>query len=148
MAAAPPPQAPRQQRDHAAHASKKRSKQLRRKPQAPPTPPRMAPPPPLPLAERLNARFLHGSPSNSLESAGVLLHVFDKTEDSKHAFLPSTHGWSAAFGGRLSASMINAGQPGTWSGAASGGLIFSPVHAQILCAYGEEYSPARPAQPR
>ena len=82
-------------------------------PMTPPSPPRPppspSPPPPLPLWDLLNTRFTVGTPSASVEGNGVLIHVFDDTEDPKHGYLPSTHGWSAGMG-FVSASMVNAGQ--------------------------------------
>jgi len=100
--------------------------------------PRSLAPPLLPLAARLNQRFASGVPSNSLEHAGVLVHILDRTEDSTHAWLPCREGWCVGkgFSGRLSASLINAGQPGFWRGGV--GLVFAPEHTSILCSYGED----------
>jgi len=102
-------------------------------PPPPPLPPR---PPPIALADRLNTRFSAGVPSNNLGEAGVLLHIFDKTEDPKRSWLPCRSGWCASYGDRFSATMINAGQPGIWKGGV--GIVLSPALARVRCSYGEE----------
>lgn len=53
-----------------------RKRQPRQPPQ-PPSPPLLVPRPtsPMPLADRLNERFLRGQPSSNLFEAGVLVHM-------------------------------------------------------------------------
>ena len=128
----------------------------RRGPRAPPSPLPSPPAPPAPPAPpsrppasvqdvvgRLNRRYQKGAPSADLRKAGVLLHTWDKTEDSVRKWQPCAQGWCAPYGDRMAATLISAATPGWWHGYGQGGgsgLIFSPKHAQpfVRCSYGED----------
>jgi len=100
--------------------------------------------------DALNARFVRGHPSSSLDEAGVLLHGFDHTENQKERWRgcsarahPDGGGDCEQFGNRFSASIIFRGMLTAGGGAAAqiplfgsaGGIIFSPPATKIICAY-------------
>ena len=70
----------------------------------------------------------------------MLIHTFDKTEDSKHPFMPASSGWAVdKFGSRWAASIINREQgSGLYGGGAAGGVIIAPQYAKVLCSYMED----------
>lgn len=110
-------------------------------------------PAPPTVADRINARFAAGKPSNNLTAAGVLVHQFDDTEggddamDEKWLPCPATcYGhkcWCASYRDRFSASIINARTPRVPQlppndlilfSKRSGGIVFAP-NSPIFCSY-------------
>ena len=136
---------------------------LHEPPLLPPLPP--SPPPPLPLppppnprfpptgvtseiVAQLNHQWTYGAPSGHLGSAGVLVHIFDNTEDDVSAkqslglpmeaatpWLPCSAGaWCGQFHGRLSASLINRRQRELFHSQTEAGVILSSANS-IYCSY-------------
>jgi len=103
-------------------------------PAAPPLPAR---PPPWPPggAPSINARFVHGQPSNVLQVAGVLVHQAD-TMDAWDAPWQTASG---RFEDRLAASLVNSRLPYMYSTSATG-FVLRPALAQgvIRCSYGRD----------
>ena len=102
-----------------------------------------------PVISLINERFRHGRPSNDLSKAGVLVHMFDHTEDSlqkwrgcpNHQTVVEGHkpgdvgnGDCLATGNRFSSSLIWKGHSPVFGGG--GGIIFRPEHVRVICGYG------------
>ena len=105
------------------------------------------------LVDVLNARFLAGRPSDTLEEAGVILHQFDGSgfdelgvsrqggvNESWNAWRPCPAGlWCAKFGDRFSTSLVNARQPYLFS-RTNAGLIVDAGTSQRggMCAWASD----------
>ena len=100
------------------------------------------------MVSDLNRRFSEGAPSNSLEEAGVLVHMFDNTENwsAGRGFEPCTDLTSCKNGqleDHWSCSVINKAHPtlftgGAAAGRSNGGIILNPRVTELLCAYGAD----------
>ena len=122
----------------------------------PPPPWRLPAPPRTPqmqtVVERINARFVHGGPSDDLEAAGVLVRQIDamvdhdewwrthKEGEGESARAIGTPPWAAPFDpklrDRLAASMINAKLPFIYSTSAVGFVLRpSDLQAGLWCSY-------------
>ncbi|KAL1529727.1 hypothetical protein AB1Y20_000663 [Prymnesium parvum] len=93
------------------------------------------------VVNEINARWQHGTPSNNLSSAGVMLHLFDDYEDKANG-----RPWrmcrreqcpSQIEIDHLSCSVVNAQRPAIFPGGAAEGIILS-ADAQFLCAYSKD----------
>ena len=113
----------------------------------PPRPPLQPPPPPLPgtppveppplqaVADAINRRFLQGAPSNKLEEAGLLIHMFDALEDGREPWTVCHSGWCAGQVDHMSCSLINARLPHLFNQGV--GLILA-ADTQILCSFSAD----------
>ena len=81
----------------------------------------------------LNARFNAGAPTNDLNAAGVLVHVFDGHLDARAPWHTVQDGWMQQYSLILSTSLVNARKHGVFAGDA-GGIVLSP-RSTVLCAY-------------
>ena len=104
--------------------------------------------PPNEIVSHLNYWWSHGSPSNDLSRAGLLVHMFDNTENDVSAkaslglntndaepWLPcDKRAWCGQYAGRFSASIINARQRGIFRTQSTAGIILSP-HTKLFCGY-------------
>jgi hypothetical protein len=120
-------------------------------PNPPPSHPSPEPPPPPPLpspplsahliAERLNARFVAGRPSKSLEGAGVLVHQLDSTEDSSRPWVPCSQNgadnWCHTLADRWASSLINQDLRYLYY-KSNGGFVLAPTTARLFCAYSSD----------
>lgn len=89
------------------------------------------------MLERLNARYASGLPSNSLEAAGVLVHVLDGVGlEATKPWVAKMASWGSE-GAFLSASLFNARKlpHGLYSGGAA--LVISP-QSTLRCAYPQD----------
>jgi len=97
----------------------------------------------------LNERFRLGRPSSDLTKAGVLIHIWDHTEDERHkwqgcpAHQPGTDSTREEagndclmLGNRFSSSMVWQGHAPLFGGG--GGIIFRPDFTRVLCGYGAD----------
>lgn len=99
--------------------------------------------------DTLNARFRSGVASNDLESAGILLRQFDRTEDlarpwrgcPNHRERDGAGNDCGMFGNRLSTSIVNAlmvspNEARVPLFSDEGGVVYSPRVARLSCIYG------------
>ena len=97
----------------------------------------------------LNDRFRHGHPSSNLREAGVLIHMWDRTEDAHQPWRGCPHrkpppGSSPDLAGsdcmevgdRFSSSIVWKGRHRLFG--AGGGIIFHPDYTRILCSFGAD----------
>ena len=86
--------------------------------------------------DKLNALFRHGTPSNNMSQAGLLIHNFDDT-GYQHDALPWIPCAEAAcrYGRDWSASIVSRAIPALYGGTAPAGLILSPSFARVKCSY-------------
>ena len=85
----------------------------------------------------LNMRFLHGTPSNQLSQAGVLVRQVDALTTYDGSAGPWDVSGNANFADRLSASVVNAAAPFMFSTSAVGFILRSsslPSDA-LWCSY-------------
>lgn len=96
--------------------------------------------------ERINSRFANGTPSSSLDSAGVVIHSFDGLEghaDGSQKWMPCMESWCLKFSDRWSASVINAHDSAPSADGKinlfnhGGGFILSP-QVELLCSYSHD----------
>ena len=85
------------------------------------------------VRDLLNERFNSGEPSNDLNRAGVLIHVFDGHLDRSEPWHTVHGGWMQQYSYILSTSLVNARKQGAFSGD-DGGIILSPA-SRTLCSY-------------
>lgn len=91
------------------------------------------------IIQGINARYSRGKPSRTIENAGVLVHIFDDTEDWRNG-----RPWDLCVRGcdpvidHFSASVINAKRPAVYAGPRGGGLVLS-ADADFLCIYDHDY---------
>ena len=88
------------------------------------------------MVEVLNQKWTHGAPSMDLANAGVLLHVFDNTEQDEPWLPCAPPRWCSEFGDRLSATIVNQHLPNTFSnnGIPPAGMILSPELSKSFAA--------------
>lgn len=96
----------------------------------------------------LNDWWSVGAPSGDVSKAGVLVHIFDNTEndmsakqsiglgaETAEAWLPcDARAWCGGFSGRFSASIINRHQNTIFHSQTTAGIVISP-HTGIHCSY-------------
>ena len=113
------------------------------------------------LVDILNARFLAGSPSDTLEEAGVVVHQFDGggfnewgvnvaggANTTWAAWMPCPSGqWCSKFGDRFSVSVVNARQPFLFS-KTNGGIIIDSgtTRRGSMCAWATDARSFRSAR--
>ena len=103
------------------------------------------------MVDEINRRFREGIPSNSLATAGVLVHEFDKLEDWEHdtpwktCSKSSENSWCTDQAKHESCTLINKELPHLFVEApntaaddpsdGSMGFILSPRVTEILCSF-------------
>ena len=111
-----------------------------------PLPPSRASPqatsPALRPLDAINERFRRFHPSDDLEHAGVLVHVFDGQHEQGRPWLPcptdDQTNWCRKWGDRFAASLIHEGNSVLYNPGETGdvkGLIFRPSSTRLLCSY-------------
>lgn len=98
-------------------------------PQPPPPPP---PAPPRIVVNSVNRRFRNGGAFDTLDQAGVLVHMADSQEDMNDAWHICRSGWCAGRFDHASCSLINAHIPNLFNDR--WGLIFSS-QTKVECFY-------------
>jgi len=83
----------------------------------------------------LNHLFKQGKPSNDLESAGLMVHCFDDTEDFAEPWTPCKTGFCAKSSRWWSGSIINQHLRTVFGDS---GLIMSPSKVELLCSYDQD----------
>ena len=83
----------------------------------------------------LNHLFKQGKPSNDLESAGLMVHCFDDTEDFAEPWTPCKSGFCTKSSRWWSGSIINQHLRTVFGDS---GLIMSPSKVELLCSYDQD----------
>lgn len=83
----------------------------------------------------LNHLFKQGKPSNDLESAGLMVHCFDDTEDFAEPWTPCKTGFCSKSSRWWSGSIINQHLRTVFGDS---GLIMSPSKVELLCSYDQD----------
>lgn len=121
-------------------------------PETPPPlvpPPPSSPPPPPTIANRLNEQYWNGVPSNDLDSAGVVMKVFDPCNDYAQPWLRATIGSPDIHcPDRMSVTIIRREWPKICTcmsrDARTPGFVFSSaIGSRISCAYRADTATTR-----
>ena len=88
------------------------------------------------MRDRILERFRQGAPSNDLNTAGVLIHMFDDHLDPNEPWHTIQTGWMASYSNILSCSLVNMRKSGAFNSptAQRGGVVLSPA-SRVLCSY-------------
>ena len=95
------------------------------------------------MATKLNSRFRVTTPGDTLASSGVLIHQFDGMEEPAEPWHPCescTDARTRERSARVSTSMLFSGLQKRYHVlpifSYDGGVVLSPAHTRLLCAYG------------
>ena len=83
----------------------------------------------------LNHLFKQGVPSNILESAGLMIHAFDDTENFAQPWTPCDSGFCSKSSYWWSGSIINQHLRTVFGDS---GLIMTPSKVELLCSYDQD----------